>query len=120
MAATGGHAQADDSSIFATATREAREETGLTVLETPYGEGALHLDVHEIPARNGEPVHRHFDVRFLLTASRMRPRHAVDEVSDAAWFTAPELERMELDHSLRRALVRARLVLQSVVAREEN
>jgi 8-oxo-dGTP pyrophosphatase MutT (NUDIX family) len=67
----GGHCDGD-ADPFRVALREAREESGMHRLrplpEEP-GPVPLDVDVHLIPAREGEPAHSHFDVRFLLEAA---------------------------------------------------
>lgn len=105
----GGHVDPADDSVFATARREVREETGLASLAAPWGERILHVDAHDIPARVGEPPHRHLDVRFLLTAESRDSVMAHDavEVREARWFSRAALSEVELDESLARALARA-------------
>ncbi len=62
----GGHADGDQD-LANVALREAGEESGLTALSiTPK---IFDLDVHEIPARANDPVHLHWDVRFVIRAS---------------------------------------------------
>lgn len=108
----GGHAQAADRSVLETAMREAREETGVADLEAPLGDEVLHVDVHEVPAGGAEPAHRHYDVRYLVSAPRALSaggRWAGDgaEVVGVGWFDAGELDALALDESLRRAIDRA-------------
>lgn len=104
----GGHVHADDESTLATALREAREETGISTFAVPRGERILDLDAHEIPARGAEPSHVHLDVRYLLTTPRLATvTHDAVEVEAAAWFDRAELDALDLDASLRRALARA-------------
>jgi 8-oxo-dGTP pyrophosphatase MutT (NUDIX family) len=67
----GGHCDGD-ADPFRVALREAREESGmhrLRPLPEEAGPVPLDVDVHPIPAREGEPAHFHFDVRFLLEAA---------------------------------------------------
>jgi 8-oxo-dGTP pyrophosphatase MutT (NUDIX family) len=81
----GGHVEPSDADVETAARREVREETGLRALDrvgpddTPFD-----LDVHEIPARPGQPAHRHFDVRFLFVARDAAVRGGSD-VRDVAW-----------------------------------
>ena len=71
----GGHTEESDASVFDTALREAREETGLAAFEVPLEDAILDVDVHPIPARGRDAAHLHFDVRYLLVTRRdARPR----------------------------------------------
>ncbi|UFH52810.1 NUDIX hydrolase [Spirosoma sp. KNUC1025] len=93
----GGHADGDPD-IAAVALREAQEETGLTSLrlivpagsETPLLTPTVPIfdvDVHTIPARNHEPEHLHYDIRFLLEADPNEPFGQSDERKNIRWFT---------------------------------
>jgi RimJ/RimL family protein N-acetyltransferase len=62
----GGHIEATDASLEVAALREAREETGLALELHPHAPRPFDLDIHEIPARPGEPAHLHLDVRYLV------------------------------------------------------
>ena len=61
----GGHLEADESPLCA-AAREASEESGLPI--ATLSSEIMDLDIHYIPANEHEPPHRHYDVRFLMTA----------------------------------------------------
>ncbi len=95
----GGHADGDGR-LGRVALREAAEETGidgLILIEPP-----LDLDVHEIPARRGEPAHLHLDVRYLVRApvgARPRSNH---ESLDIGWFSRAELAGLDVDPGLAR------------------
>lgn len=88
----GGHVEADELTAEA-ALREAREESGLAdlLLESRI----LDVDVHAIPASKGDPLHHHFDVRYL---ARTAAPHSVtmhpDESNDLAWFTLARAEEL--------------------------
>ena len=75
----GGHIEPTDLSLEAAAMREAREETSLELSFHPTAPRPFDLDVHEIPARPGEPAHWHLDVRYLLVG-RGEP------CAGAAWY----------------------------------
>lgn len=110
----GGHMDSDDADPLATALREAREETGLSALETPRGGRPFDVDVHPIPARPGEPAHFHFDLRFLATTSETAITAQADEVAGARWFTLEEALAEGVDGSLARALKKAERILRTV------
>jgi 8-oxo-dGTP pyrophosphatase MutT (NUDIX family) len=98
----GGHVEPEDESVFGTALREVREETGLDRLESPLGRSILDLDVHAIPAFGDEPPHFHYDVRFLLTSEDG------DQLADgAAGFALDAIALVDRDGSLERAVRKA-------------
>jgi 8-oxo-dGTP pyrophosphatase MutT (NUDIX family) len=106
----GGHAEAGERVGERVALREAREETGIDDLVLhPSAPRPLDVDVHPIPARDAEPAHRHLDLRYLVVAPRGAVlRRAVAEARALRWFRWDELERLDLDPGLRRALGAAR------------
>lgn len=109
----GGHTDSDDADALATALREAREETGLSALETPRGGQPFDVDVHPIPARPGEPAHFHFDLRFLATTSETAVTAQTEEVAGVRWFTLEEALAEGVDGSLARALGKAERMLKA-------
>jgi 8-oxo-dGTP pyrophosphatase MutT (NUDIX family) len=64
----GGHVDESDVFPYDGALREAREETGIASL-TLASELLFDVDVHHIPSRGAEPLHLHYDVRYLIVAS---------------------------------------------------
>jgi len=106
----GGHAEpADGGSMLQTALREAREETGCDVQVLPAAPFPIDVDVHEIPARPGEPAHFHLDVRAVLVATNPEAlEHDPNESFGAQWVTWSEALERASDPALRRLLDKAR------------
>jgi 8-oxo-dGTP pyrophosphatase MutT (NUDIX family) len=104
----GGHADPGERSGEAVALREVREETGLEAVHLhPDAPRPLDVDVHEIPARPGEPAHAHLDLRYLALASDAVLVRAEEEAADLKWFGWNELPALHLDPGLRRGLAKA-------------
>ncbi len=108
----GGHVEPGDADVLAAARREAEEEVGLRELPLAAHASAAReptlfdLDIHPIPARGDQPLHEHFDVRFLFQAptESFRCGH---ETKQGAWTPLTELEtRMQSDSAAR---IRAKL-----------
>jgi 8-oxo-dGTP pyrophosphatase MutT (NUDIX family) len=95
----GGHFEPDDPGPVEAARREVAEECGITELTHI---GLIDVDVHDIPARGEQPVHAHYDLRFLFVTSDLQLR-ALDGVVAARWLAVDEpLDR--LGSSVRRLL----------------
>jgi 8-oxo-dGTP pyrophosphatase MutT (NUDIX family) len=109
----GGHGNAGEAAGEAVALREAEEETGLAGLCLhPTAPRPLDVDVHDIPARGGEPAHEHLDLRYLVLAPEAAELRRCDvETNDLRWFAWPELDALDLDPGLRRALIKAREIV---------
>jgi len=114
----GGHGDPGETSGEAVALREAHEETGLAGLVLhPAAPRPLDVDVHDIPARPGEPAHQHLDLRYLVVApAGAALSRCTEETNDLRWFAWPELSSLDLDHGLRRALAKARALLAKAPA----
>lgn len=81
----GGHVEAEELTSDA-ALREGCEESGLSDLTL--GSNILDVDVHAIPASKGDPLHHHFDVRYIArTAAPQSVSMHPDESNDLAWVT---------------------------------
>lgn len=96
----GGHADGDEN-ILRVALKEAEEETGLrdfrVVSLIPFD-----IDIHWIPARNDFPMHRHYDVRFLLEADLKLQPTVSDESHDVKWVRLDELQQFTKERSVLR------------------
>ena len=110
----GGHANPGETSGEEVALREAFEETGLEGLELhPAAPRPLDVDVHDIPARESEPAHEHLDLRYLVTApedATLSPQ--IEELHALRWAAWGELDSLGPDRGLRRALGKARALIQ--------
>jgi 8-oxo-dGTP pyrophosphatase MutT (NUDIX family) len=110
----GGHAEADERSGEAVALREALEETGIPGLALhPEAPRPLDVDVHDIPARPGEPAHEHLDLRYLVVAPPgAAPSPALGESTRIRWFKWEEMGALGLDPGLVRAFAKARAIVK--------
>jgi 8-oxo-dGTP pyrophosphatase MutT (NUDIX family) len=110
----GGHGDPGETSGEQVALRETFEESGIVGLalhET--APRPLDVDVHEIPARGEEPAHEHLDLRYLVRApegARVSP--ALAELHEIRWVAWHETDALFPDHGLRRALGKARALVQ--------
>ncbi|MEZ5598204.1 MAG: NUDIX hydrolase [Pseudomonadales bacterium] len=94
----GGHSDGDPDTC-AVAAREAREESGLDV--APLGTSVFDLDIHEIPARKGDPAHWHYDVRFAFRA--LTEEFVVSpESKDLAWVPVQRMDDYTHEESMHR------------------
>jgi 8-oxo-dGTP pyrophosphatase MutT (NUDIX family) len=112
----GGHADGDPD-LLAVALREAREESGMGRFAQqpgPAGLPVLDVDIHEIPARAGEPAHAHYDVRFLLVAEPGQPLRVSAESKALRWLELERLEEWVREESLLRLGRKARRALEAV------
>lgn len=91
----GGHGEPGETDPFAVARREAEEETGIAgLVPLPAGGGPptpFDLDVHLIPTRGDEPVHRHLDIRYLFAAPDGADPRVNAESRAARWVPLPVL-----------------------------
>jgi len=110
----GGHADGE-TDPFAVALREAREESGLLdfapLAEDPVSPLPLDIDVHEIPARPGEPAHLHLDIRYLLVAASGQDPVRSEESRDLRWVERSQLADYSCDPSVLRLEEKTRRLL---------
>lgn len=96
----GGHADGQ-TDLCAVARSEAAEEIGLVNLRLidvlPFD-----IDIHHIPARPGEPEHKHFDVRFAFQADAVSEIKFNHESTDAQWVSIAALTVMSQEPSVLR------------------
>jgi 8-oxo-dGTP pyrophosphatase MutT (NUDIX family) len=110
----GGHGDPGETTGEQVALREAREESGIRGLALhPTAERPLDVDVHDIPARGSEPAHEHLDLRYLVIA----PEGAIvapdlAELREIRWVPWDEVGALSPDRGLRRALAKARAIVQ--------
>jgi len=109
----GGHADPGERAGETVALREALEETGIAGLALHAGAPRpLDVDVHDIPARGGEPAHLHLDLRYLVLApAEAALARSPMESDEVRWFGWDELGNLDLDAGLRRALGKTRAFL---------
>ena len=100
----GGHADGDGD-ILRVAMREAREESGLGSIE-PVSTRIFDIDVHQIPARPGEPEHLHWDVRHALRATGDEECTPSDESHELRWVEIANLNRLTQEESMLRMAVK--------------
>ncbi|MFL5928117.1 MAG: NUDIX hydrolase [Gaiellaceae bacterium] len=93
----GGHVEASDISLESAALREANEETSLDVELHATAPRPFDLDIHEIPARRGEPAHFHLDVRYLVVG------HG-EPCAGAAWYEIGAAGDASVDRLAEKAL----------------
>jgi 8-oxo-dGTP pyrophosphatase MutT (NUDIX family) len=109
----GGHGDPGETTGEEVALREALEESGiggLALHET--APRPLDVDVHDIPARAGEPAHQHLDLRYLVVApagAQLAPDLA--ELHEIRWVPWDEVAGLGPDPGLRRALAKARAIV---------
>jgi 8-oxo-dGTP pyrophosphatase MutT (NUDIX family) len=105
----GGHCDGDED-VLRVAQREALEESGVEGLIVASAR-PFDLDIHEIPAKGGEPVHYHYDVRYVLIAPEGAQFAVSEESNELRWFSPEEMEALPLDAGLRRMVAKWRAIL---------
>jgi 8-oxo-dGTP pyrophosphatase MutT (NUDIX family) len=110
----GGHGDPGETRGEEVALREVLEESGIRGLALhPTAPRPLDVDVHDIPARGSEPAHEHLDLRYLVMApggATVAPDLA--EMHEIRWVPWDEVDTLRPDQGLRRALAKARAIVQ--------
>ncbi len=113
----GGHVDGEPE-VYRSVLREVQEETGLWDLrfevDPAGGIRPFDLDIHTIPAIDGEPRHNHYDIRFLLVAADGQALSPNDESLDLRWCTWDEIEGLTREESVLRMARKARSLLHGV------
>lgn len=94
----GGHLEDTDTVIAEAARREVVEETGVLVDDT-IPPTLVSLDVHDIPANDREPAHRHHDLMFRFVAAGRGPE-PISGALRAAWCAPHRLAEFGADAPL--------------------
>ena len=103
----GGHADGN-SNLIEVALKEATEESGLTQLKVLSNE-IFDLDIHKIPARNNDPTHLHFDIRFILEADRTGEDLVTSRESyNVDWIPLDLVKEKNSDESMSRMVNKTR------------
>jgi 8-oxo-dGTP pyrophosphatase MutT (NUDIX family) len=112
----GGHVDPEDPDILEAAKREVAEEVGIDGAGLDLlADGIFDIDVHEIPARKQDPKHSHFDVRFLFRAHSLQ-MCAGSDAKDARWVPLDQIDGVEQDASVMRAVQKIRQRLPFAVS----
>lgn len=102
----GGHIEESDSTLERAARRELLEETGVAAPKLhPKVDGIIAIDIHDIPARKSEPLHKHFDIRYLFIAQNLQFQAASDAL-DARWVTLEKVSELQTDASVLNTVAR--------------
>lgn len=96
----GGHCDGDVH-VLRVAQREALEESGVEELILASAK-PFDLDIHPIPAKDGEPAHEHFDVRYVLIAPENAQFTRSEESHELRWVTPAEMRELPLSSGMQR------------------
>ncbi len=96
----GGHADGD-SDVLRVALREAKEESGLHAMELVMPQ-IFDIDVHLIPARQAEPSHYHWDVRYAFRVVGGESFTPTEESHELRWIEIARLDSVTHEESMLR------------------
>ena len=96
----GGHCDGLKDAWFV-AKKEAYEESGLDHIESLTSQ-VLDLDIHAIPASSRDPLHLHYDVRYLFRADQRAKLHVSAESRALRWIPLADLESVTTEISVLR------------------
>ena len=102
----GGHSDGNPKPLE-TALRESQEESGLQV--EAISSSIFDLDIHVIPARQSEPEHLHYDVRFLLRTMQSNSFTVSEESLDLAWVKTDDVGTYTQEESILRMIEKYQL-----------
>jgi 8-oxo-dGTP pyrophosphatase MutT (NUDIX family) len=100
----GGHWEPGDTSLLATATREAVEESGVDGLAVH--PDPVHLDLHRVEFCRGHDRTDHLDVRYAALAPPGAVPRTSDESLDVRWWPLDALP--DLEPEMHELIARAR------------
>jgi 8-oxo-dGTP pyrophosphatase MutT (NUDIX family) len=100
----GGHVEELDASLAAAAAREAGEET-LVRIDGGCAALLVGVDVHGIPAKNGEPFHLHHDLIWCFRALT-EEISITDEAPSVLWAEEADWDRLDVADSIRNSIRR--------------
>mgnify|MGYP001161052931 FL=1 len=99
----GGHADGCYN-LLEVALKETREESGLNQFDI-LSDKIFDLDIHDIPKRENEPSHLHFDVRFIFETKRGAEKITISNESyDVAWIHKNDVLNKNPEKSIARML----------------
>ena len=107
----GGHADGIDD-LISVAIREAKEESGFDNFVL-LSENIFDLEIHEVPAIAEDPVHLHYDVRFLLEADPKNNTIVIsDESHDVQWIALDKVVKLNPENSMQRMVKKTSALLR--------
>ena len=104
----GGHADGNPD-IVSVARREAQEESGIQniALVNPQ---IMSLDIHEIPKREQEPAHYHYDVTFAFKTINSDEFNVSEESHALEWIEISKLHERTTEDSMVRMAEKWKLI----------